>query len=317
MLQPAPLRSVFLYPVTAAIAGAAVAVTVLWWLGRNTGVFFMTIDVPVKWELWRAVTSILPHVNFFHLAFNLYWFWVFGTFLERAYGHLRFLAIVLLLALGSSLAEFAVLNGGVGLSGVGYGLWAMLWVLNRRDPRFAGVMDAQTSRLFVIWFFLCIALTITNVMRVANIAHGMGAVLGFFLGLIATSSGLRILWNSTGLVACLLWCLTGSTVLWPRFNLSADAQADAERAGIEALTRSDNPRGLRLLKLSAHMKNAPARTWFNLGVAYHRTGNAEAALAAYEHAAAMPDATKDMYEAAQTLRAALRANQALPDSRKR
>src|SRR5438093_6196264 len=63
----------------------------------------------------------------------------------------------------------------------------------------------------------------------------------------------------------------------------------------------DNARAVRLLELSAHMRRAPARAWFNLGIAYHRLGNYEAALAAYQHAAAMPDSTKDMQQAAQNL----------------
>src|SRR5690348_7485629 len=156
MLKPASLRDILYYPVTTSVAAAALVVTGLWWSGQEIDWLVTNVRVWEKWELWRALTSTLPHVNFYHLAFNLYWFWVFVTLVERVYGHLRFAGVVALLALGSSLAEFSLSEGGVGLSGVGYGLWGMLWVLNRRDPRFAGAVDRETTRIFAAWFLVCI-----------------------------------------------------------------------------------------------------------------------------------------------------------------
>ena len=316
-MQPTPLKALPRYPVTAFIAAVSVTVTALWWSGRQIDPLFMADEVSPRWELWRALTSTLPHVNVFHLVFNLYWLWALGTILERSYGHLRFFGIVLILALGSSLAEFAVLNGGVGLSGIGYGLWAMLWVLQRRDPKFAGVLDPQTSQVFVGWFFLCIVLTVAAIMPVGNIAHGVGAALGALLGFTVTSTGPAKGWRSAGVTVVILLSLIGSTLLWPRLNISADAQAEVERAGVNALYRSDNARAAKLLELSAHMKRAPAHAWYNLGIAYHRLGNYEAALGAYEHAAGMSDATKDMTKAAQDLKDYQRINQAVRDFRGR
>ena len=73
-------------------------------------------------------------------------------------------------------AEQALFYGGVGLSGVVYGLFGLLWVLSRRDSRFRDAMDRQTVQLMVAWFFLCIVLTITGAWKVANVAHGAGCV---------------------------------------------------------------------------------------------------------------------------------------------
>ena len=244
----------------------------------------------------------MPHVNFFHLAFNLYWVWTFGTLVERVYGHLRCAGIFLLLAFGSSLAEFTVFSGGVGLSGVGYGLWGLLWVLEKRDPRFAEAVDYQTSRLFVIWFVLCIVLTIANVMPVANVAHGVGAGLGALLGLAASGRG-TVRWKGiAGLLAVMILGLAGSTVFWPWVNLSATAESEVEGAGLEALEQNHYSDGARLLEIATRMRHAPARSWYNLGVAYSRLGRFDDALAAYEHAAQMPDADSQMLQAAQNLK---------------
>src|SRR5262245_28034867 len=207
MLRPPPLKDMPRYPVTASVSIAALAATGAWWSGWNIEHIAMTDGVWTKWELWRALTSILAHVNFFHLAFNLYWFWVFGTLVEKVYGHLKLAGIVSVLAFGSSLAEFALLQGGVGLSGVGYGLWSMLWLVEKRDPRFHGAVDRQTTQTFVVWFFLCVILTVVNIMPVANIAHAVGAGLGVVLGLVATSEGTAKQRSVAALAAIMILCI--------------------------------------------------------------------------------------------------------------
>jgi membrane associated rhomboid family serine protease len=301
MLAPPSPKHALHYPVTAGVAAAAIIVTGMWWCGQSIDGFVTNGRVWANWELWRALTSTLPHVNIFHLAFNLYWLWTFGTLVERVYGHLRCAGIFLLLAFGSSLAEFSLLYGGVGLSGVGYGLWGMLWWLEKRDARFAEAVDYQTSRLFVFWFFLCIILTVADLMPVANVAHGVGAVMGVLLGLAASSRG-AVKWKSlAGLVAVMILCLTGATVFWPWVNFSAYAAPEIERAGWEAMEHNDNTNAVKLLEIAVRMRHAPARDWYNLAIAYHRLGKRDAAVTAYEHAARMPDADSDMRNMAQQM----------------
>lgn len=307
MLQPPSLKHVPRYPVTAFVAGVAIAATGLWWSGRNVDALMMDVRVWDKLELWRAFTSTLLHVNVVHLAFNLYWLWVFGTVVERVYGHVKTFGIYLLLAFGSALAEFSFLSGGVGLSGVGYGLWGLLWVLERRDARFAGTVDRQTSQTFVIWFFACIVMTITDVMPIANIAHGVGAVMGMLLGLAMSSQG-KLKWNGyAGLAAVLAVGVLGSTLLWPSINFSRAAQAEVEYTGWKALESDENERAEKLLELSTRMRGARPTwyAWYNLGIARQRLKKYDTAIAAYEHAAQMPGAPTEAREAVQELKAYL------------
>jgi GlpG protein len=262
----------------------------------------MNIQVWDKWQLWRAVTSTLPHANFFHLAFNLYWVWTFGSLVERVYGHVRCAAIFLLLAMGSMMAEFSILLGGIGLSGVGYGLWGLLWVLEKRDARFADAVDKPTSQMFVVWFFLCIVLTVTGVMPVANIAHGVGALMGALLGLAICGRPWER-WNGiAGLVVILVLGLLGSTVFWSRVNCSPYAEAEVEQAALNALNHENKDHAVKLLEEAVQMKHAPARAWYNLGVAYFREGRLQDAAKAYEHAGGLPDADADMRKAADDFR---------------
>ena len=283
---------------TAGVGIAAIVVTVLWWSGRGIEAFEANGKVWEKWELWRAFTSTLPHASFFHLAFNLYWLWIFGALIERVYGHLKTAAIFAFLAFGSMLAEFAVSEGGVGLSGVGYGLWGMLWVLQKRDPRFANAVDRLTSQTFVIWFFLCIVLTLTNVFPVANVAHGAGAVLGALLGW-AASGTLSMKWKAiTALAIFMILSLLGSTIFWPEVNLSSFAEGEIERIGLEAAGRGDNVYAAHCFETAVHTRHAPAGAWYNLGVAYDRLGRMSEAYACFERAAAMPDADSQIRDVA-------------------
>jgi membrane associated rhomboid family serine protease len=297
MLRPPSLKFAPYYPVTAGVALAAMIVSGMWWSKQDIGVFVMDSHVWDGWQLWRALTSTLPHVNFFHLAFNLYWLWTFGTLVERVYGHLKCAAIFLLLAFGSMLAEFAVLNGGVGLSGVGYGLWGLLMILERHDARFADAVDAHTNQTFAVWFVLCIVLTVTDVMPVANVAHGVGAVLGMLLGLAIAGSPSAQWKARAGLVAIVILSFLGGTVLWPYVNLSKYADSEIEEAALSALNRNDAPHAVKLLELATHRRNAPARAWYNLGVAYGHAGRYPEAVAAFQHAAQMPDADEQMLRA--------------------
>ena len=126
----------------------------------------------------QAPASAPPHGDPLHLIFNLMWLWLFGTLVEEVYGHLRTLAILALLEAGDDRAEYAFFRGGIGLSGITYGLFGLLFVLSRKDRRFINAVDARTTQFAVGWFFLCIATTVAGVWRVANVAHGVGALIG-------------------------------------------------------------------------------------------------------------------------------------------
>src|SRR2546423_1456377 len=178
MRPPPPMTKIANYPIVGGIGILAVAVSLAVWTDR-VDISPLVADHHVReGQVWRLFTDIFPHGDFLHLAFNVYWLWVFGSLVEEEFGHVRTLALIVLLAVGSSAPEYALMHGGIGLSGVGYGLFGFLWVLSRRDGRFHGAMDANTVGLFVIWFFLCIALTVAGVWHGGNLPPGPAAELG-------------------------------------------------------------------------------------------------------------------------------------------
>jgi hypothetical protein len=234
-------------------------------------------------QLWRLTTSIFPHVGVLHLAFNIYWLWVFGTLIEQVYGHLKAAALIVLFALASASMEFAFAVGGAGLSGVGYGLFGLLWVLSLRDDRFHDAVDRRTIELFVVWFFFCLLMTLAKVFPVGNIAHGAGAICGALTGAAITAQRRRQLFVA-GITAIILFGLWGSTIGRPRINLSGRAGYEEGKWGYDALLAGRNQDAVRWLGDAVIYQPRSAVYWFDLGIAHQRLGDTKAALADYQRA---------------------------------
>jgi tetratricopeptide (TPR) repeat protein len=196
---------------------------------------------------------------------------------------LRTAAIFLLFALVANGSEYAILSGGIGLSGVGYGLFGLLWVLSRRHPKFAGVVDTKTISLFVIWFFACIVMTAAG-MPIGNIAHGAGAAIGALLGYTIISAGFRHRVGEAAIAGIVLAVMLGATMARPWINLSADRGDDEARLGYAALIAGRNDEALRWYRDATRMKPKTAGSWFNLGITLERLNRESESSAAYNRA---------------------------------
>lgn len=182
MARPPPITLAPLFPVTTLVCGAAVVVSLSQMMGRSIDLF--TIDDRVYWaQPWRLISCAFPHGSPAHLLFNLYWCWTLGAVAEHILGHWRTALLVLIVAAGSSAAEYAFAVGGIGLSGVVYGLFGALWMLQRHVPKLRGIIDKSTIGVFIAWFFICIITTKLGWMNVANFAHGAGLLLGVLMGI--------------------------------------------------------------------------------------------------------------------------------------
>lgn len=298
MIRPAPLRELPRLPVTGALVLAAIGVEILELTGRDLGA--LTLDVRAfETEPWRLWTSVLPHVGPVHLLFNLYWLWAFGARIERRFGPARTLALYALLAAVSGAAEHAFFRGGVGLSGVGYGLFGLLWVAHRRDPELEDAIDEGTIRLFVIWFFVCIGLTVTNILPIANVAHGSGAVVGALVGwALVGRRASRVAAVATAALVTVA-SIVGAAFLRPLLNVSPHGGAAQARMGDALLDAGDIDGAIRRYRGAVSVSPTDARAWHNLGVAYGRAGRLQEALGSYERALAIPPSPSRYREAVQ------------------
>ena len=86
-------------------------------------------------EWYRLLTAAFLHGSFLHIAFNMYVLFALGPTLERVLGHVRFLVLYLVAALGGSVASYTFSDPrtvSVGASGAIFGLMGALIVAGRR-----------------------------------------------------------------------------------------------------------------------------------------------------------------------------------------
>jgi GlpG protein len=134
-------------------------------------------------EVWRLVTPIFMHGGPLHIVFNMFWLYDLGTLIERKLGSIRYLFLVLVIAVVSNLAQF-VMSGPFfgGMSGVVYGLFGYAWIRGRLDPTCGLYLRPDIVFWMLGWFALCAAGVIGGV---ANWAHGGGLASGAALGYLA------------------------------------------------------------------------------------------------------------------------------------
>lgn len=223
MAQPNPLANLSRFPISVIIALITIAVTLRFWMAGPSPAMeiFIGSDLPLEKQPWLLLTTIFPHGNLLHIFFNLSAWWYFARVTEAIWGPSKLLGITLLTAIISSAAEIALFRGGIGLSGVVYALVTMIYVVQKKDPRFAGVVTSKTAKIFAAWFVLCIFLTIFNFMSIGNVAHGVGALAGAMIGWAAVSEKSKRPLHIAALVGLTIISVLGATIARPYVNIES------------------------------------------------------------------------------------------------
>lgn len=276
------------YPVTTSIAVLAVAATVQSWIVYIDPVFLSDTGNCLR-EPWRLLTPALFHGGPLHLIFNVCWLWAFGTLVEKRFGHVAALGICLLLAVGSVAAELALFRCGLGLSGVVYGLFGLLWVLSRTDPRLEDAVDEKVVELMIGWFILCVVLKVADVWNIALVSHAAGCILGALLGWTIRADKLSYrLGRSTILVATFLLCLAGATVARQKVNLVEDwVGSNSAEDGRIAWEHGNTEEAIRRYQDAVRANPNVYPWWLSLGAAYEQAGRKDEARDARNRAAAL------------------------------
>ncbi len=95
-------------------------------------------------QYWRFVTPIFLHANILHLGLNMLNLIVLGIFVERIFGHVRFLLIYFVTGIISIVASFyfSPQEISVGASGAIFGLvgaYSLFVFIHRRAFRWGGI----------------------------------------------------------------------------------------------------------------------------------------------------------------------------------
>jgi membrane associated rhomboid family serine protease len=184
-----------------------------------------TWDVYRKWgsplntdiwngDYWGLITSNFLHVEIWHIAFNLYWFWFFGKKIEFESSKLFYALFILSAGIISSLAQLTFSVPGIGLSGIVYAQFGYILALNKTD-KYAGFIDKKTINWLLLWLVFCIVMTYADVWRVGNAAH----IGGFLWGLL--SGKLTSLNKFTRIsVPILILALFSVTLFWQPWSIA-------------------------------------------------------------------------------------------------
>jgi GlpG protein len=179
---------------TIVLIAVSVGVTVLTSFGHKQDLFYLlAIGTPeeamigrpfahvLHGEVWRLLTPIFMHLDFFHILFNMWWLYDLGTVIESRIGSGRFAFLVVVSAILSNVAQYAWAGSPAfgGMSGVLYALFGYVWVRGKLDPLFSLVLPPATALILMVWLVLGF---VGKAGSVANFTHLGGLIAGAIIG---------------------------------------------------------------------------------------------------------------------------------------
>lgn len=145
-------------------------------------------------ELWRLVTPIVLHADFFHILFNVIWLMVLGNQIEKRIGALRYIVLIIASAIVSNTAEYLMSGPNfLGLSGVVCAMAGFIWSRQQKAPWEGYFLHRSTMLFITLFVFAMLALQLVSFFLelfggpsispgIANTAHLTGGFFGFFVG---------------------------------------------------------------------------------------------------------------------------------------
>jgi rhomboid protease GluP len=187
-------------------------------------------------EWWRLGSAMFLHFGLLHLALNMWALWDGGQWVERMYGHFRFLLIYVVAGLAGNLLSLVVHQGQAvsgGASGAIFGLYgallSYLWMERSRIQRGE----------FRWLFWAAIAFSVATIVfgflipGIDNAAHIGGLIAGLLTGiLVKPNAGVPALRRPTtwmaGLVLAVLVGMMVANIPQPAYRWSEEKQVRQE-----------------------------------------------------------------------------------------
>jgi rhomboid protease GluP len=154
------------------VSYAILGLTIFVYLLQLLSNFILGYDLPIglgakanefirAGQLWRFFTPMLLHGSILHIGFNMYALFIFGTGLERRYGHGRFLLLYILSGFAGSVFSFLFSSAySIGASGAIFGLIGAEGIFLYQNRKLFGSQARQAigNILFVVVFNLFLGL---------------------------------------------------------------------------------------------------------------------------------------------------------------
>ena len=140
--------------------------------------------------IWQIVTYGFLHSGLFHLIYNMFALWMFGTELESVWGRRRFLQLYFVSLIGAAVVTVIMAMAGVlvsmgvptvGASGAAYGILAAYATVfgERRIIVFPLPIPLKAKHWILFLVFLSVIGALEGGGNVAHVAHLGGLLLGY------------------------------------------------------------------------------------------------------------------------------------------
>ncbi|QGJ69959.1 Hypothetical protein PBC10988_16480 [Planctomycetales bacterium 10988] len=247
-------------------------------------------------EPWRFVTSMFFHEGAVPLVINLFFWWMFGTFLEKQIGALRTLAMMLWLATLSAAGQDAIATRSIGLGGVVYGQFAFIGLMGMARPAYSLLVDRSLAMVLGIWFLASIFLTVTGSLLAPNVAHLVGFLSGGLLGWAVLFGSRQQAIIAFIAMVLHLGIFMGATYGRPFLKVGGGADNDYNTLGRRAYDREEYPAAVKFFSKAVELQPEKAIWHYNLGLAYRKSGEPQQAKAAFERAVSLDESKSQFHD---------------------
>ncbi len=146
-------------------------------------------DVAHRFYIWELVTYLFLHGGFFHIIFNMFALWMFGSDLESQWGGRKFLTFYFLTGIGAGLTDVilntifnpSVPTATIGCSGAIYGLLLAYGMIFPNRPIYLYLIIPIKAKWFVLIMGVIefVSSFGTPGSGVSHVAHLGGMLFGF------------------------------------------------------------------------------------------------------------------------------------------
>jgi GlpG protein len=150
------------------------------WYGSLRIQYFDQLSSNHQW--WRLFGPNFLHFSATHIIFNLIWWWIFGSQLERVFGSFWLVVLFVVASLFANIAQLLVSGPNFGgMSGVVYALFGFVWWIGWLRPRWG----ISIPNGFVVFLLIWLAVGYSGILYIdmANEAHAFGLISGCLLAL--------------------------------------------------------------------------------------------------------------------------------------
>lgn len=134
-------------------------------------------------QYWGVVVNSLIHAFPLHIITNLIGLWIFAAFLERRIGWFKLFLFGLFSSVFTSLNQLGLTNdAGLGLSGVNYALFGLIFVLALKNPYYRMKFHIPISLFMILFLGFSIYMNLVHQWYIGIEAQLSGLFWGVLIG---------------------------------------------------------------------------------------------------------------------------------------